>query len=166
MNSIATPGLEGTELAAWRSYLQSHALILRELDADLLAAQGMTTRDYQVLLYLSKEPDRRLAMSALAERTMLTRSGITRLVDGLVSAGLVERIACPSDARVSYAGLTDTGYQQLREAGCTHIAGIRRLFLEHFSEEEVTQLAVLLGRLPGAAAASGSCTVEETCTAD
>ncbi len=165
MKSTATPGLEGAELAAWRSYLQSHALILRELDADLLGAQGMTTRDYQVLLYLSKEPDRRLAMSALAERTMLTRSGITRLVDGLVAAGLVARIACPSDARVSYAGLTDKGYEKLREAGCTHIAGIRRLFLEHFSGDEIAQLAELLGRLPGAAA-SGSCTVEESCTAD
>jgi DNA-binding MarR family transcriptional regulator len=158
MSTIATSGLEGSALTAWRSYLQSHARILRELDADLLAAQGMTTRDYEVLLYLSREPDRRLAMSALAERTMLTRSGITRLVDGLVSAGLVERIACPSDARVSYAQLTDAGYEKLREAGCTHIAGIRRLFLEQFSEQEIEQLAALLSRLPGAAP-EGSCTV-------
>jgi DNA-binding MarR family transcriptional regulator len=165
MKSIASPGLEGAALSAWRSYLQSHALILRELDADLLAAQGMTTRDYQVLLYLSKEEDRRLAMSALAERTMLTRSGITRLVDGLVSSGLVERIACPSDARVSYAQLTDAGYEKLREAGCTHIAGIRRLFLEHYSEDEVAQLADLLGRLPGAFV-EGPCTAQDSCTAD
>jgi DNA-binding MarR family transcriptional regulator len=157
MTTAATPGLEGAALTAWRSYLQSHARILRELDADLLAAQGMTTRDYQVLLYLSMEPDRRLAMSALAERTMLTRSGITRLVDGLVAAGLVERIACPSDARVSYAGLTDAGYEKLRQAGCTHIAGIHRLFLEHFSEAEIEQLAELLGRLPGATR-EGACT--------
>lgn len=165
MSSTATSGLEGAALAAWRSFLQSHALILRELDADLLAEQGMTTRDYQVLLYLSKEPDRRLAMSALAERTMLTRSGITRLVDGLVTAGLIERVSCPSDARVSYAALTDAGYEKLRQAGCTHIAGIQRLFLEHFSAEELEQLAGLLGRLPGAAP-EGSCTVQESCTAD
>ena len=132
MSTTATSGLEGAALAAWRSFLQSHALILRELDADLLAEQGMTTRDYQVLLYLSKEPNRKLAMSALAERTMLTRSGITRLVDGLVAGGLIERVSCPSDARVSYAALTDTGYEKLRQAGCTHIAGIQRLFLEHF----------------------------------
>lgn len=165
MSSIATPPLDGAALAAWRSFLQSHALILRELDADLLAAQGMTTRDYQVLLYLSKEPERKLAMSALAERTMLTRSGITRLVDGLVSAGLVERGACPSDARVSYAMLTDAGYEKLRAAGCTHIAGIQRLFLEHFSPTEVEQLAELLSRLPGAAA-GGSCSAEDSCSAE
>ena len=165
MSTTASSGLlEGAALAAWRSYLQSHARILRELDADLLADQGMTTRDYQVLLYLSKEPERRLAMSALAERTMLTRSGITRLVDGLVAAGLVQRISCPSDARVSYAALTDAGYEKLRQAGCTHIAGIQRLFLEHFDEAEITQLAELLSRLPGAAP-DGSCTAD-TCTAD
>ncbi len=159
--SFVAPGgvLDGAALAAWRSYLQSHALILRELDADLLAAHGMTTRDYQVLLYLSKAPERRMAMSALAESTMLTRSGITRLIDGLVSGGLIERISCPNDARVSYAGLTDAGYAKLREAGETHIAGIRRLFLAHYSEAEVEQLAELLSRLPGAAP-EGSCTVE------
>jgi|SRR5947209_14560594 len=163
MSATASSGLEGAALAAWRSYLQSHALILRELDADLLAAQGMTTRDYQVLLYLSKEPERKLAMSALAERTMLTRSGITRLVDGLVAAGLVQRTSCPSDARVSYAALTDAGYEKLRQAGCTHIAGIQRLFLEHFSEPEIAQLAELLSRLPGATP-DGACTVEVSCT--
>jgi DNA-binding MarR family transcriptional regulator len=165
MSATASSGLlEGAALAAWRSYLQSHARILRELDADLLADQGMTTRDYQVLLYLSKEPDRRLAMSALAERTMLTRSGITRLVDGLVAARLVARISCPSDARVSYAALTEAGYEKLRLAGCTHIAGIQRLFLEHFNQAEIAQLADLLSRLPGAAL-EGSCTAD-ACTVD
>jgi DNA-binding MarR family transcriptional regulator len=159
MSSTATPPLEGAALAAWRSFLQSHALILRELDADLLAAQDITTRDYQVLLYLSKEPDRKLAMSALAERTMLTRSGITRLVDGLVASGMVERCSCESDARVSYARLTEAGYEKLKAAGCTHIAGIQRLFLEHFTPAELDQLAALLSRLPGAAG-GGSCTAD------
>ena len=67
-------------------YLQSHASILRALDAELVAEHGMTTRDYEVLLYLAQAERRQLPMSALAERTMLTRSGITRLVDGLVGA--------------------------------------------------------------------------------
>jgi DNA-binding MarR family transcriptional regulator len=98
-------------------------------------------------------------MSALAERTMLTRSGITRLVDGLVKAGLIERVSCPSDARVSYAQLTDDGYEKLRQAGCSHVASIRRLFLEHFSPEETALLASLLSRLPGAPP-EGQCSVE------
>jgi len=156
--AIIDSRLEGAALEAWRSYLQSHASIVRVLDAELVADHGMTSRDYEVLLYLAQESDRHLPMSALAERTMLTRSGITRLVDGLVQARLVERIACPRDARVSYAQLTDTGYEKLREAGCSHVASIRRLFLEHFSAEEIDLLASLLSRLPGARL-DGSCSV-------
>jgi DNA-binding MarR family transcriptional regulator len=151
--------LEGASLEAWRAYLQSHASIMRVLDAELVAEQGITTRDYEVLLYLHQAPDRRLAMSALATRTMLTRSGVTRLVDGLVDAGFVARMACREDARVSYAQLTDQGEAKLREAGCSHVASIQRLFLEHFSQREIAQLAGLLGRLPGAQE-GGSCTAQ------
>ncbi len=159
MTTTAPSRLEGVALDAWRSYLQSHASILRALDAELVAEQGMTTRDYEVLLYLAQAPDRRLPMSALAESTMLTRSGITRCVDGLVASGFIERVSCSSDARVSYAQITDAGHDKLREAGCTHVASIRRLFLEHFSTEELDQLATLLSRLPGATR-TGDCTVE------
>ena len=159
MNTATSDRLEGAALDAWRSYLQSHASILRELDAELMAVHGMTTRDYEVLLYLAQAPDRMLPMSALATSTMLTRSGITRLVDGLVNAGCIERVSCARDARVSYARLTEPGFEKLRQAGCTHIASIQRLFLEHFTPEEISQLASLLSRLPGAGA-GGSCTVD------
>jgi DNA-binding MarR family transcriptional regulator len=159
MSTTAPSRLEGAALDAWRSYLKSHATILRELDAELVAAQNMTARDYEVLLYLSQAPERKLPMSALAERTMLTRSGITRLVDGLVASGLIERVSCESDARISYALLTEAGYEKLRDAGCTHVASIRRMFLEHFNPEEIEILASLLGRLPGAAI-EGACTAE------
>jgi DNA-binding MarR family transcriptional regulator len=154
-----TTSLDGDALEAWRSYLQSHATILRMLDAELISEHGITARDYEVLLYLAQAPDCQLPMSALAESTMLTRSGITRLVDGLVAGGLIERVACPNDARVSYAHLTASGMDKLRSAGRTHVGGIRRLFLEHFTAEETAQLATLLGRLPGAQHA-GSCTVQ------
>jgi DNA-binding MarR family transcriptional regulator len=150
VSTTVQSGLDGAALAAWRSYLQSHASILRVLDAELAAEHGLTTRDYEVLLYLSQAEGQHLPMSALAERTMLTRSGITRLVDGLVEAGLIKRVACPQDARVSYAQLTEPGMSKLRRAGCTHVASIRRLFLESFSPEEIEQLASLLSRLPGA----------------
>jgi DNA-binding MarR family transcriptional regulator len=156
--TITSATLDGAALDAWRSYLQSHASILRVLDAELAAEHGMTTRDYEVLLYLAQAPERRLPMSAIAERTMLTRSGITRLVDGLVACGLIERVSCPNDARVSYAQLTDPGYEKLRNAGCSHVASVRRLFLEHFSAEEIEQLASLLSRLPGASP-GGECSV-------
>jgi DNA-binding MarR family transcriptional regulator len=159
METTAASTLEGAALEAWRSYLQSHASIVRMLDAELVAEHGMTTRDYEVLLYLAQADGHHLPMSALAERTMLTRSGITRLVDGLVQAGWIERVACPNDARVSYAQLTERGYTKLREAGCSHVASIHRLFLEHFTPQEIDHLASLLRRLPGASA-EGSCTVE------
>jgi DNA-binding MarR family transcriptional regulator len=158
METIAEERLEGAALDAWRSYIQSHASILRVLDAELAAEHGITTRDYEVLLYLAQAPERKLPMSALAERTMLTRSGITRLVDGLVQAGLIERVSCLRDARVSYAHLTDQGYETLRVAGCTHVQSVNRLFLEHFTSAEVQILATLLTRLPGAHP-GGECTV-------
>lgn len=159
MEVVTESRLEGAALDAWRSYLQSHASIMRALDAELVAEHGMTTRDYEVLLYLAQAPERKMAMSSLAEQTMLTRSGITRLVDGLVAGALIERVACSSDARISYAHLTDAGYEKLRAAGCAHVKSINRLFLEHFTPDEVDQLATLLSRLPGAHA-GGSCTVE------
>jgi DNA-binding MarR family transcriptional regulator len=159
MDTIAEARLEGAALDAWRSYLQSHASIVRVLDAELAAEHSITARDYEVMLYLAQEPTHSLPMSALAERTMLTRSGITRLVDGLVESELIERVACPNDARVSYAHLTDDGYEKLRGAGCSHVASIRRLFLEHFSPEEIDVLASLLSRLPGARP-EGQCTVD------
>jgi DNA-binding MarR family transcriptional regulator len=159
MKTSARNGLEGVELDAWRGYLLSHAAIRRALDADLLTLHGLTARDYEVLLFLAQEDGRRLAMSALSERTMLTRSGVTRLIDGLAKSGLIERVSCPEDLRVSYAQLTDAGYQRLREASRTHIAGVQSVFLSHFSEEEIGTLAELLGRLPKAPSA-GDCSVE------
>lgn len=160
MSSTSTPErLDGAALEAWRSYLKSHASILRMLDAELIAEHGITARDYEVLLHLAQAPKRKLPMSALAERTMLTRSGITRLIDGLVEAGWIERLACTDDARVSYASLTEAGCEKLRQAGCAHVASVRRLFLEHFTAEEIETLASLLGRLPGARG-GGACSVE------
>jgi DNA-binding MarR family transcriptional regulator len=158
MDTITEGRLDGAALDAWRSYLQSHASIVRMLDAELVAEHRMTTRDYEVLLYLAQAPEWKLPMSALAERTMLTRSGITRLIDGLVESALIERVSCESDARVSYAHLTDDGYEKLRRAGCAHVRSINRLFLEHFTPDEVEQLAGLLSRLPGATS-GGECTV-------
>jgi DNA-binding MarR family transcriptional regulator len=159
MATITEPRLAGAALEAWRGFLQSHATILRALDAELQAEHAMTTRDYEVLLYLAQSDEGHLPMSALAERTMLTRSGITRLVDGLVTSGMIQRVACPNDARVSYAKLTERGHDKLRQAGHSHVAGVNRLFVEHFSAGELQQLAAMLGRLPGAQP-GGACSVD------
>jgi DNA-binding MarR family transcriptional regulator len=159
MSTVTETRLDGAALEAWRGYLTSHAAILRTLDAELVAEHGLTTRDYEVLLFLAQAEGRHLPMSALAERTMLTRSGITRLVDGLVGSGLIERHACLNDARVSYAQLTDVGYEKLRRASRSHVAGVRRVFVERFSEDELVTLAELLSRLPGVPR-EGTCSVQ------
>ena len=85
----------------------------------------------------------------IAEQVLLSPSGITRLLEGLERAGYVEKKSCPSDARVSYAYLTDAGYEKLRECSRTHVAGIQRLFLDHFEPAEQEQLAELFARVSG-----------------
>ena len=131
--------------------MRAHATLTRQLSADLVASHGLTLNDYEVLLHLSRAPERSLRRIDLAERVLLTPSGITRLLDGLERAGLVEKATCEHDARVSYAVLTDAGYERLRAAGKTHVQGIRKLFVERFSEDELDGLGALLSRLPGGA---------------
>ena len=135
------------ELAPWVSFLRAHATVIRELSAELVAAHGLTINDYEVLLRLSRAPDRRMRRVDLAQDVLLSPSGITRLLGGLEQAGLVERAACDSDARVVYAQLTPAGSTKLRAAAMTHVAGINRIFLDRFDEQEREALAELLGRL-------------------
>lgn len=140
---------ETTRLDAWVRFLRAHAAVTRALSAELVRDHGLTINDYEVLLHLSREPERMLRRVDLAGRVLLTASGITRLLDGLESGGLVEKVRCESDARVSYAHLTDAGAAKLAEAARTHLAGVDRLYLDRFDDEERSALAELLGRLPG-----------------
>ena len=142
--------LPGVQLTAWVRFLRAHAALTRRLSADLVAEHGLTINDYEVLLHLSRAPEFALRRVDLAERVVLTASGITRLLEGLEHAGYVERGDCPTYRRVVYARLTPAGREKLREAAGTHLAGIRSLFTERFDEDELESLASLLGRLPGA----------------
>jgi DNA-binding MarR family transcriptional regulator len=135
-------------LEAWVSFLRAHAAITRQLNADLLNAHGLTLSDYEVLLRLSGAENQMMRRVDLAESVLLTASGITRLLDGLERAGFVEKASCESDARVSYAKLTEGGSQKLGEAGETHLAGIEELFTGRFGGSELDTLAELLARLP------------------
>jgi DNA-binding MarR family transcriptional regulator len=161
-----TPRLGDEELDAWRRFLRAHAAITRQLDADLIASHDLTLRDYEVLLHLAQAPHRRLRMSDLADRVLLTRSGVTRLVDGLVRAGWVERVSCPSDARGSFAAVTDAGYERLRQASLTHLGGVRSLFVDRFARAELATLSGLLAALPGAETTGDSCSVDEPPSGD
>jgi DNA-binding MarR family transcriptional regulator len=154
---------ETARLEAWVRFLRTHAALTRDLSADLVAEHGLTINDYEVLLYLARSPERMLRRVDLAERVLLTASGITRLLEGLERAGLVERADSQSDRRVVYAKLTPAGARKLREASLTHLSGIDQLFTGHFSEEELATLSSLLARLPGGAGAvdESECTGED-----
>jgi len=142
-------------LDSWVRLLRGHASVTRAMSAQLVAEHGLTINDYEALLHLARAEDGRMRRVDLAERLILTASGVTRLLDGLEVAGLVERASCASDRRVTYAVLTAAGRTKLHEASESHMADIRAYFEGRFSTEELKQLAALLGRLPGAADAAG-----------
>lgn len=136
------------EREAWIRFLRAHAAITRQFNAELLETHGLTLNDFDVLAQLGRGPDHGLKRSELAERVLLTPSGITRLLDGLERAGYVRKGECESDARVTYAVLTGEGRQKLYEASRTHLASVEALLSERFTKRELEQLAGFLGRLP------------------
>ena len=147
------------DLEPWVRFLRAHAAITRQLSARLEAEHGLTLSDYDVLVQLYFAPERALRRVDLARTVLLTASGITRLLDGLERGGWVEKRSCASDARVSYAALTDAGVAKFEEASTSHRADIDELFGSNFSEAEHRQLGELLGRLP-LAETSPSCATE------
>src|SRR5437867_1459331 len=121
--------LDETELRAWQALLHAHQQVTRTLDAELRAEHSLSLAEYDVLLRLARAPERTLRMTELAERVMMSPSGLTRVVDRLADAGLVRRDRFEGDGRVMLAKLTDSGRQLLRAAARTHLRGIR----EHFT---------------------------------
>jgi DNA-binding MarR family transcriptional regulator len=145
-----TPKIAPTtpEQRAWVALLRAHASAMRRFNGELMSAHELTLNDYEVLLRLAQEPERMMRRVDLAKSVLLTPSGFTRLLEGLERCGYVERASCSSDARVTYALLTDEGYEKLRQASSTHVEGIRGHFAGRFSEEELETLASLLCQLP------------------
>ena len=153
-----TASLSERELQAWRGMLRVHSALTKALDAQLEVAHGLPLSSYEVLLFLADAPGQKMRMSELAESILLSRSGLTRLVDRLERDGLIARQTCAQDARGSYAKLTPAGAQKLAAARDTHLAGVRALFLEHLGEEEMELLGELWARiLPGAHKAGARC---------
>jgi DNA-binding MarR family transcriptional regulator len=139
--------LSPTELGAWRGMLRVHAALVRELDAELEAAHALPLSSYDVLIHLQAAPGRRLRMAELADSVLLSRSGMTRLVDRLARDGLIVRDSCEHDGRGSFAVLTDEGEALLARARPTHLNGVRKRFLSRFSDDELRTLAGLWERL-------------------
>jgi DNA-binding MarR family transcriptional regulator len=143
----AIPGPRDPRLETWRSFLVAHAQIRRQLERELQAEQSLGLGEYEVLLHLARAEDRQLRMSELADRLVLSRSGVTRLVDRLEAESLVERHSCATDRRGSWATLTDAGHARLRQAAPTHLRGVGEHFLDRIPPAELDALRRTLDRV-------------------
>jgi DNA-binding MarR family transcriptional regulator len=139
--------LDEEELAAWRGMLRAHAELVKELDAELGREHDMPLSSYEVLLYLNDSDQGRMRMAELADSVLLSRSGLTRLVDRLERQGLLKRERCESDARGYFAEITPEGRRAFAAARKTHLDGVRREFLSHFSRDELRTLGRLWQKL-------------------
>ncbi|MGI8623942.1 MAG: MarR family winged helix-turn-helix transcriptional regulator [Solirubrobacteraceae bacterium] len=145
-SAAAPTELSEAELAAWRGFLRVHTALLKQLDAQLEAAHGLPLSSYAVLIAL-READGKLRMADLADRALLSRSGMTRLVDRLERQGLLTRCSCSDDARGCYAVLTDAGAALLDRARPTHLDGVRARFLAHLTADDLERLAAVWERM-------------------
>lgn len=143
-----TPSKRRSQLAAeaWGALLRAHAALVPTLDKALQRSTGLPLSWYDVLLELGAAPGGRLTMSELAGRVVLSRTRVSRLIDELAGAGLVDREPNPADRRSAFTVLTDAGRQRFREAAPVYLAGIEEQFAAGLSDEELTVLAEVLGR--------------------
>lgn len=141
--------LSDAEMRAWQAFLHAHHQITRKLDAELRSEHELPLNAYDVLLRLARAPDRRLRMTDLAERVLMSPSGLTRVVDRLAAEGLVRRDRFDGDARVMLAQLTDKGRLLLRRAARTHLRGIREHFTGQMTVAQLRQVAAALETVTG-----------------
>ena len=145
---------DDARLAPWRAFLVAHARISRRLDEELRSEHDLSLAEYDALLTIARSPGRRIRMGLLADEVILSKSGVTRLIDRLVSDGLVERGVCLSDARGAEAVLTEAGLARMRAASRTHLRGISEHFLDVVDPADLESIersmtAVARGAGPG-----------------
>ncbi|HSJ73438.1 MAG TPA: MarR family transcriptional regulator [Miltoncostaeaceae bacterium] len=146
--------LTALELGAWRGMLRVHAGLIREMDAEMRERHGISLSAYELLMLLGDAPRRRMRVSELSAATLLSVSGVSRLVDRLVRDGLLVKEACEEDGRGAEAVLTPMGRGRLRAARASHLADVRRRFLSGFSDDELEEMAGFWERLGGGGAAA------------
>ncbi len=132
--------LNDTEMAAWRTFVETHDDLLGAIEADLVPT-GLTLGDYQVLVYLTEADDEQMRMCDLADALQLSPSGLTRRLDGLVTAGWVERRSSDVDRRVMLAALTESGRAQLAAAAPTHVESVRARMIDVLDHDDHVALA-------------------------
>ena len=153
---MAEQGLDATRMAAWRAFLEAHRRTTARLARELQEDEDLPLTWFDVLVQLSEAPSGSLRMQDLADRVLLSQSGLTRLVDRMEGEGLVERRRCPEDGRGMLATVTRAGVGRLRRAWPTHVAGVRAAFADVLTEEEARVLARALRRVAEASQPSGA----------
>jgi DNA-binding MarR family transcriptional regulator len=148
-------------LDSWRAFLVAHARLFRRLDEELRVEHALSLPEYETLLQIAQAPERRMRMSQIASRVLLSKSGVTRLVDRLVADGFVERSQCSSDARGAEAGLTPAGLERLRAAATTHLRGIERYFLSAVEADDLVVLRRMMDSI--SQQAGGDAIATEAC---
>ncbi len=143
------PVLSEQQMRIWRKLVQANAQLLGQLEANLMADHGLALAEYDVLARLADAPHQRLRMTELAQKVLLSRSGLTRLVDRMTMAGLIERQACVSDARGLYAVLTPAGYHRMHTASASHYRGIHTYLLGQMSPQQHDCLEGILDLIVG-----------------
>jgi DNA-binding MarR family transcriptional regulator len=139
-----TRWLDDVEMSAWRGLMTAHSKLVARLDASLQESQGISLPDYEVLIHLSEAPEGRMRMCELAGNLNLSPSGLTRRLDGLVTAGWVDRIRCNDDRRGSFAVLLPQGRSRLDAAAHDHVEQVRRFFVDLLSRRQLAELAKAL----------------------
>jgi DNA-binding MarR family transcriptional regulator len=143
-------------VAGWRALLLAHSGAVRAIESDLVRARTIPLSWYDVLLELNAAPGRRLRMQDLAARVLLSRTRVSRLVDEIVRAGLVERLPDPDDGRATFAAITTKGREELRKTAPRYLASIEEHFTSLFTAQEQSQLTTLLQRVADRHAAARS----------
>ena len=143
---MAPKWLTPPEMAAWRTYIETSGDLLRAIEKDL-APFGLDRGDYQLLAMLSEAPDQRLRMCDLADSLRLTRSGLTRRMDGVLKKKLVTRVQSEEDGRAAFASLTPKGLDLLKQAAPEHLESVRRLMIDLLSPSEVKAIASAFGKI-------------------
>ncbi|GCE31259.1 MarR family transcriptional regulator [Dictyobacter alpinus] len=146
-----TETLNRTQLKAWRTFITAHATVIDLIERNLAEAKQLPLSSYDVLLALVEAPNRRLRMNELAHAVVLSRSGLTRLVDRLEQEGFLKRDRTGPDRRATYAVLTLKGFRAFRQAWPIYAQGIEKHFAQHLTEQEMSMLTQMLGRVLAAA---------------
>ncbi len=131
----------------WRSFLEAHSSVMKYLERQMQEQHGLPLSWWDVLQQLADGPGGRLRMGELADSVLLTRSGITRLVDRMIEAGLVIRETCPGDRRGYYAAITQKGRETIENVGPDHSTNAWEVFLGHIAEEEAEMMGNVFNRV-------------------